>query len=447
MDNEIELLEVYGPCISTAGWDDWARHRKVLAAPFNESVMRFVWDESLRQATAMLRSWTGTQAAAGIPSVQKDTRTLSLNVLAATGFRKSYDLHGSADVAAHGEAGSYRDALQTVLDNAILIMIIPYRYLRGSLVPKKLVRIGDAARSFKKHMVKMLEDETSALRDNKPGSGGIMGAFVRALDVHEREVIAQPNLKESKDGKKGLSVDEIFGNLFVINFAGHDTTANTLAFSMLLLAAHPEVQTWLAEELAAIQDVKDTPVEQWDYRAVFPRLKRCQAVVLETLRLYPPIMSLPKWTKGRAQTLKVGEQTLVIPPGVGTSPHLLAAHTHPRNWEDPFTWKPARWIVAGSYPAPDSAAASEELWTPPAHTYFPWSDGPQNCPGAKFSRVEAVAVLACLFRAHRLGVKKKAGEGKEDARRRLIECINDVNLEILLRMRDADRVKLICTEA
>ncbi|ROV97578.1 hypothetical protein VSDG_04593 [Cytospora chrysosperma] len=361
MDIEIELLEVYGPCISTAGWDDWARHRKVLAAPFNESVMHFVWDESLRQATAMLRSWTGTQAAAGIPSVQKDTRTLSLNVLAATGFRKSYDFHGSADVAAHDEAGSYRDALQTVLDNAILIMIIPYRYLRGSLVPKKLVRIGDAARSFKKHMVKMLEDETSALRDNEPGSGGIMSALVRALDVHEREVIVQPNLKDSKEGKRGLSVDEIFGNLFVINFAGHDTTANTLAFSMLLLAAHPEVQAWLAEELAAIQDGKDTAVEQWDYRAVFPRLKRCQAVVLETLRLYPPIMSLPKWTKGRAQTLKVGEQTLVIPPGVGTSPHLLAMHTHPRYWEDPFAWKPARWIVAGSHPAPDSAAASEEL--------------------------------------------------------------------------------------
>lgn len=216
---------------------------------------------------------------------------------------------------------------------------------------------------------------------------------------------------------------------------------------MLLLAAHPEVQAWLAEEIAAIQDGKDTPVEQWDYRAAFPRLKRCQAVTLETLRFYPPIMSLPKWTKGRAQTLKVGEQTLAIPPGVGTSPHLLAVHTHPRYWEDPFTWKPARWIVAGSHPASDSAVASEELWTRPAHTYFPWSDGPQNCPGAKFSRVEAVAVLGCLFRAHRLGVKKESGEGKEDARRRLIECINDVNVEILLRMRDADRVRLICTEA
>lgn len=407
--------------------------------------MHFVWDESLRQATAMLRSWTGA-AQGGIPSVQKDTRTLSLNVLAATGFRKSYEFHGSADPVAQDEAGNYRDTLQTVLDNAILIMIVPYKYLRGSLIPKKFVRIGDAARSFKSHMMKMLENETTALRDNKPGSGGIMSAFVRALDVHKSEVTSHPNLKDSKDGKKGLSVDEIFGNLFVINFAGHDTTANTLAFSMFLLAAHPDVQAWLAEEITALQTGEDTPAEHWDYYTVFPRLKRCQAVLLETLRLYPPIMSLPKWTKERTQTLKVGMQSLLIPPGVGTSPHLLAIHTHPKYWEEPLAWKPTRWIVASSHPESGSKVPSEELWTPPAHTYFPWSDGPQNCPGTKFSKVEVVAVIACLFRYHRIGVKKGAGEEDEAARSRVVKCINDVNLEILLRMRDADRVKLTCTE-
>lgn len=158
-------------------------------------------------------------------------------------------------------------------------------------------------------------------------------------------------------------------------------------------------------------------------------------------------MSLPKWTKGAAQTIKVGEKVLVIPPGVGTSPNLLAMHTHPKYWTDPFVWRPSRWIVTDSRRDHDSRPGGEVLWTPPAHTYFPWSDGPQNCPGAKFSKVEAVAVLACLLNSHRLGVKQEPGEGTEAARERVIKCINDVNLEILLRMRDADRVKLVCTEA
>ncbi|KAJ8071711.1 hypothetical protein OCU04_002027 [Sclerotinia nivalis] len=128
------LLEVYGPCISTASWTDWPRHRKVLATPFNENIMKFVWQESLKQAREMLEIWTQSSNAQEI-STAKDTRTLSLNVLAATGFRKSYQFRGSGQ-AGNDEAGSYRDALQTVLDNVILIMIIPFRYLKLQFMPK-----------------------------------------------------------------------------------------------------------------------------------------------------------------------------------------------------------------------------------------------------------------------------------------------------------------------
>ncbi|KAI1074872.1 cytochrome P450 [Whalleya microplaca] len=440
---EYKLLEVYGPCISTAGWDDWSRHRKVLAAPFNESIMKFVWDESLTQARAMLRSWTSA-AEAGIPSTQRDTRTLSLNVLAATGFRKSYEFHGSADLVVD-EIGSYRDSLQTVLDNIIPLMLIPYSVLTGPMVPKSWARIGNAAVSFKKYMMKMLEEETTALNQGNPGSGSIMTAFVHALNVHNQESsISDP---KDEDIKKGLSVDEIFGNLFVINFAGHDTTANTLAFSMLLLAAYPQVQTWISEEITAV--TKDKSVEEWDYKSIFPHLKRCRAVLLETLRVYPPIMALPKWTSRRAQTIKVGDRMLTIPPGISTIPYLRAVQSHPKYWPDPYTWKPSRWILQ---PAPAVSPSTyqisdEELLVPRQSTYFPWSDGPQNCPGKKFAEVEAVAVLACIFKTHRLHIMKEVGESNEAAQQRALDCTNDVNMEMLLRMTNADQVKLICRAA
>lgn len=100
-------------------------------------------------------------------------------------------------------------------------------------------------------------------------------------------------------------------------------------------------------------------------------------------------------------------------------------HTHPEYWEDPFAWKPSRWIMGAPRPETDSEMPSEELWTPAAHTYSPWSDGPQSCPGAKFSKVEAVAILTCLFKDHRLGIQKGPGEGEEAARKRITRCIND----------------------
>lgn len=84
-----ELLEIYGPCISTASWADWPRHRKVIASPFNEGNMKYVWDESLKQARQMLEIWA-SESTQQVSSFSEDTRILSLNVLAAMGFRQSY---------------------------------------------------------------------------------------------------------------------------------------------------------------------------------------------------------------------------------------------------------------------------------------------------------------------------------------------------------------------
>ena len=271
----VELLEVYGPCISTASWTDWQRHRKVLAAPFNENIMKFVWNESINQAREMLQTWTGT-AKPGTSSFAKDTRTLSLNVLAATGFRRSYKFRSSSQPGID-EARTYRDALQTVLDNTILLMLVPPRLLLLPLLPKRWTRVGKAAANFKQYMRYMLDEEISLMKQGKAGTGSLMTSFVRALDTHQSTETTVKSAA-SQSPSKGLTVDEIFGNIFVINFAGHDTTANTLAFSMLLLAANPEVQDWVAEELREV--ITDQDSEKWEYNVLFPDLKRCRAVLV-----------------------------------------------------------------------------------------------------------------------------------------------------------------------
>ncbi|TGJ81736.1 hypothetical protein E0Z10_g7023 [Xylaria hypoxylon] len=437
---ELKLLELYGPCISTAKWEDWPRHRKIMATPFNETIMKSVWDESLRQANGMLRSWAAASVD-GIPSYQKDTRALSLNVLAAIGFGKMYDFRGSTEPQID-EVGGYRDSLQTVLDNIILLMLVPFHIL-GRL-PKSWARIGNAGISFQKHMVKMLEEETTALSQGKPGSGGIMGSFVRAADTYRHEPTAESDLKGTR---KGLSVDEIFGNLFVINFAGHDTTANTLAFSVLLLAAHPEVQAWLADEIAIVTG--NSPVEMWDYKELYPQLKRCRATIYEVLRLYPPVPALPSIASNHAQVIKIGSRTLNIPEGVNLTVNIRAMQVHPAHWPDANNWLPSRWI---SNPAPAisptaTQLADEKLIVQSKDIFFPWGEGPQICPGKKFAEVQVVAVLACLFRTHRLTIKKQAGESDDAAIKRANDCSNDVDLEMLVRLRDADRVNLICSEA
>ncbi|KAM7214819.1 Cytochrome P450 [Rhypophila decipiens] len=452
---EYELLRVYGHSISTAGSEDWARHRKVLAPPFSENMMSFVWEESVNQATAMMRSWDRASSD-GIPSMQKDTRTLSLNVLASIGLRKSYPFHGTADPGPPviNEANSYRDSLQTVLDNIILLLMIPYRYLTFPLLPQKFKAVGNGAVAFKSHMQRMLDDELSALARGESGSGGLMTGFAHALEVHKKEAAVNLPMKD----KKGLSVEEVFGNLFVINFAGHDTTANTLAFAILLLITNPDVQEWVAEEVMAI--TQNRPPEEWtkDYKTVYPKLKRCRAVLLESLRLYPSIVAIPKYSSYDTVTLHVasyGEdepgQTLVIPPRTSIISQVLATQTHPLYWTDGMAWKPKRWIVGSADEGKTKEGSikqqleNEEIWTPDKTIYFPWSDGPLSCLGRKLSEVEFVAVLACMLQSHRLSAKPKfEGETEHQIRQRVGKVTNEASFEMLLKIIDADRVRVVC---
>ena len=249
--------------------------------------MKFVWHESLRQASEMLQSWTGS-AEPSRTSVAKDTRTLSLNVLAATGFLRSYTFRSST-LPESDEPQTYRDALQTVLDNSITLMLIPPRLLLLPIMPKAWARVGKAAADFKQYMINMLDEENSLLSRGEPGTGSLMTSFVRALDIHQKEE-ATVKGKAGTSPPKGLTVEEIFGNIFVINFAGHDTTANTLAFSMLPLAANPEVQNWVAEELQEV--TKDDDSKDWDYGDLFPKLKRCRAVLVSTNGPVPKVLRL-----------------------------------------------------------------------------------------------------------------------------------------------------------
>ncbi|KAK3326713.1 hypothetical protein B0H66DRAFT_617882 [Apodospora peruviana] len=81
---------------------------------------------------------------------------------------------------------------------------------------------------------------------------------------------------DAKARRGGLAEQEIYANMFVLNLAGHDTTAHTFTFALYFLAAHPAVTDWISEELRRV--LGDHPPGEWHYKSNFPRLKRCLAV-------------------------------------------------------------------------------------------------------------------------------------------------------------------------
>lgn len=81
----------------------------------------------------------------------------------------------------------------------------------------------------------------------------------------------------------GLRDDEILGNIFIYNFAGHETTGNVLSYSIHLLITHPEVQDWIGGEIRHYLDTHKSS-STWTYEELFPKLKRCLAIMVSLAR-------------------------------------------------------------------------------------------------------------------------------------------------------------------
>jgi cytochrome P450 len=175
--------------------------------------------------------------------------------------------------------------------------------------------------------------------------------------------------------------------------------------------------------------------------ADFPKLKRCLAVLLETLRLYTPV-PIAKSTGKQAQLLRVGERNITVPANTLVIPNHIALHTHPKYWGgDSLEWRPSRWIASN---ASDEPFKYESVISPQRGSFIAWSEGVRVCPGKKFSQVEFVASKAGLFRDWRVEPVPEKGGGLTMARKRVTELVEkDTEQVLLLQMLHPEKALLV----
>jgi cytochrome P450 len=178
-------------------------------------------------------------------------------------------------------------------------------------------------------------------------------------------------------GDDGATVPTALRNeTSVLLMAGHETTANTLAWAWYLLSQ--DEPTW--QRLAAEVDALDDPPGSLDD---VQRLPFTRAVIDETLRLYPPV---PIQARRSAEQRRIEDRTVPANSIIMLVPWLL--HRHQLYWEQPDTFLPERFLPGGS-------------GVPNRYAYVPFSIGPRICTGAAFALTETVLCLATLARLFR----------------------------------------------
>lgn len=168
----------------------------------------------------------------------------------------------------------------------------------------------------------------------------------------------------------GGQLQNVIANLF---FAAYEKLASVLAWSLILMGDHPEVQEAVQAELdLSLHGSRPKPAdaERWVY---LPR------VVSETLRLYPPV-----WIIMRRANADVNVGGYRIPCGATVWISQWLLHRDPRFFPDPQCFNPARWT-------------DEPAQLRPSFAFFPFGGGPHGCIGETLARLVATLVLAVFL--------------------------------------------------
>jgi len=170
-------------------------------------------------------------------------------------------------------------------------------------------------------------------------------------------------------GGQPLTEREIRDEIVTFIVAGHETVAAALTWSWALLAAHPQIQDQLHNEVSAVVTPADLSLDQL---SEFPFTRAC---IDEALRLYPPAWLITR--KALSEDELAGAH---IPAGalIIMSPWLV--HRHPDFWSEPDSYIPSRFL--------DGSVTR--------HAFIPFGNGLRLCVGRDFAYAEAIAVVARL---------------------------------------------------
>lgn len=414
-----QLFAVYGQNVSSTHGAEWQRHRKITASAFNEQTMAEVWRESKDRVRE-----TDLGGTLSVQGIRDTVNLMAMRVLANVAFGKETELTN----VGQGHRDSLMGCLGTILNSIILTLVFSNVPAPDWMLPNLLRKLKAAVKEFKLYMEEYILREMQTTKSTSTKKT-LLASMVQANEAEKNEM--------TKAGGRPsfLTESELYGNIFVFNLAGYETTASTFTFALSYLALHPKAQDWLLEEIESKYD------HSGSYAETFSKLPRCLAIMYETLRLAGPaplLVRQPAVPTELEVLGKDGPTTITVPPGTYVGSHFYGGHLSPKWGDDVNEFKPQRFVGK-------SASGEEVLSVPEDRMYLPWIMGPRVCPGKKFSQVEFVGIVAQLLEDYRIEVDQKPGETPAQAQDRLRGVLSEkyFNVSAYVKRPEAAGVRLV----
>ena len=254
---------------------------------------------------------------------------------------------------------NWRESAATVEPIVALALAHTHRRLTSPVDPQRFPL--RSTRAFNAGLAE-LDRIIYATIDERRRAGGGSDLVSILLGVRDRETGAPLTDRQIRDELIGFFI------------AGHETVSSALTWAWYLLSKHPDSLRRVADEADRVIGDR-TPTEE-----DLPRLEFTTRVLLEAMRMYPPIFVLMRCAQ---EDDTIGGYDVPAGSNIVLCPYVT--HRHPDFWTNPEGFDPDRFT-------PERAAGLHRM------AFFPFSGGARKCIGNRFAMTQMPLVLAMVSR-------------------------------------------------
>ncbi|CAL4931204.1 unnamed protein product [Urochloa decumbens] len=387
------ILSMLGKGLVLVEGTDWVRHRRVVNPAFAMDKLKMMTATMVSCADRLIKECEELASNNKSREVEvefsKHFQELTAEVISRTAFGSSYK---EGKEVFHTQKQLLALALATLLN----LQLPGFKYL-----PTKNNRLKwTLEKKIKTTLMAIIQPRLAS-----KGSGygdDLLGLMLEACFMTEQG--------ERRD-ELTLTMDEIIDECKTFFFAGHETTSHLLTWTMFLLSVYPEWQERLREEVLR-ECGKANPTAD-----ILSKLKEMTMVLLETLRLYGPVMTM---LRKPISDIRLG--SLSIPKGTGIVIPIPILHRDKEVWgANANEFDPLRFVNGIT----NAAKIPQAL--------LGFSIGPRSCIGQNFAMLEAKSVMAMILQKFSFTLSPKYVHAPTD----LITLQPKFGLPIVLRPLDA----------
>jgi cytochrome P450 len=327
---------LFGEGLLTSEGDFWLRQRRLAQPAFHRARVNAYAATMAEYAGQLIDTWRDGEER----DIHEEMMQLALRIVSKTLF--------DADVTRDAkEIGETLDVLLQIAANFGRTILVPLwvpspRNIRAKLGIKRLEKV----------IYRIISERRASGRD----TGDLLSILLQAQD---------------EDGTH-MNDRQLRDETITLFLAGHETTANTLAWTWWLLAQNPTVEKKFHEELDGVLGGRAPEVDD------LPKLAFLNNVLTESLRLYPTA-----WGMARLAAEEHEIAGYAVRTGYGVAFAQWVIHRDARWFDAPLEFRPQRW----------ENGLAKQL---PRFAYFPFGGGPRQCIGNTFALMEASVVLATI---------------------------------------------------